>query len=280
VVKLLSFALAATIVGTPAIAADMALKARPAAEIAFSWTGYYVGAELGGSWSNSRWTTTSLVNTGTGLPITGIDASSPRTFNTASVRAGGYAGYNWQVAPQVIWGIEADVAYADGNARTAGIPGCTFLCTAPFVPALGPDQSSVRVGWDGSARVRLGFLVTPDALIYGTGGIAWQNIKTSATCAHSGPDPFCGFDGPGTIVSDSNSFTRVGWTAGIGIDWHVSGNWIARGEYRYSQFDNRGVLNLSVPVDTSTIAYQLRTSTNIATVGIAYKFGGPVVARY
>jgi outer membrane immunogenic protein len=77
-----------------------------------------------------------------------------------------------------------------------------------------------------------------------------------------------------------NTFTQLGWTAGIGVDWRVSGNWIARGEYRYAQFGSDGLLNLSVPTNTSTIGYHLRTSSNIATLGIAYQFGGPVVAKY
>ncbi len=274
----------AVMMATPALGADLPVKALPYKAVpiveAPSWTGFYVGAELGANWSSSRWTTTSLVNTGTGLPITGIDTSSPRNFNTAGARGGGYFGYNWQLTPQWVWGLEGDVAYSGNKATAAGIPGCTIRCTAPFGSALGPDQSSVRIGWDASARARLGFLVTPQTLIYGTAGAAWQNIQTSATCQHSAPDPFCGFSAGSPISTDQNTFTQLGWTAGIGVDWRVSGNWIARGEYRYAQFGSDGLLNLSIPTTTSTIGYHLRTSSNIATLGIAYQFGGPVVAKY
>jgi outer membrane immunogenic protein len=282
---ILTAATIAVLSASGALAADLPAraytKAPPIVAPAFDWTGFYVGGEVGGSWSDSRWTTTSLVNVGTGLPITGIDASSPRNFSSSGIRAGGYAGYNWRASPNIVWGIEGDIAYADHSNRTVGIPGCTILCTAPFVAALGPDQATVQTRWDASLRARLGFLVTPDALIYGTGGVAWQNITTSATCAHTPTDSFCGFLPAGTIVTNANSFNQVGWTVGVGIDWHVFGNWIARAEYRYSQFsDANGLLNLSAGVDTSTIAYNLRTNINIATVGIAYKFGGPVVAKY
>jgi outer membrane immunogenic protein len=262
--------------GRPAFAADMAVKARPLPAPVFSWTGFYAGAELGGEWTTSRWTTNSLVDiTAPPFPITGIDASSPRNFNAAGVHAGGYFGYNWQLAPQWVGGVEVDFADANLASTTAGVPGCSFLCTAPFAGlALGPDQSSVKIRWDGSARARLGILATADMLVYGTGGLAWQNIEGSATCIHSGPDPLCGALLVGTpIATASNTFTRLGWTAGVGVDWHIRDNWIARMEYRYAQFSASGSLNLSVPGVVTTVGYQLRTGTNIATLGLAYKFG-------
>jgi outer membrane immunogenic protein len=266
--------LIAALIATPAVAADMAVKAPPVAPApAFSWTGFYLGGELGAESGRSRWTTTSLFNVG--FPTTGIDASSPRNFDALSARAGAYLGYNWQLAPRWIGGVEVDAAYANAKRTTVGLPGCTILCTAPFAGiAVGPDQAAVRLGWDGSARLRLGYLVTPDTLLYGTGGIAWQNIQASATCAHSAADPLC-FLLPGSpIATATNTAVRAGWTAGLGFEWHVRDNWIARAEYRYAQFDSSGLLNLGLPLVTTTLGYSLRTGTNIATLGLAYKFGG------
>jgi outer membrane immunogenic protein len=75
--------------------------------------------------------------------------------------------------------------------------------------------------------------------------------------------------------------TRVGWTLGAGVEAKLSGNWIARGEYRYANFGTwNDVLNLSLPGAATTVAYGLKVETHIATFGLAYKFGGPVVARY
>jgi outer membrane immunogenic protein len=267
--------LVAALIGTPALAADMPVKAPPLPPApVFSWTGFYAGGELGAKWMASTWTTTSLFNF---APNPFIDASSPRSFDPSSARIGAYVGYNWQFAAQWIAGIEADVAYANNTVSSLGIPGCTILCTAPFVggPILGPDASSVRVGWDASARARLGVLVMPNLLFYGTGGAAWQNIETSATCQHSHPDPKCGSIAGSPISTDTNSFTRLGWTLGGGAEWHVAGGWIARAEYRYAQFGTpSGLLNLSLLANTSTVGYQLKTSTSIATLGLAYHFGG------
>src|ERR1019366_9752704 len=83
-------------------------------------------------------------------------------------RAGAYAGYDWQVADWVL-GLEADLAWADSSASAAGIPGCAVLCTLGF-PGPGIDVASVRMGWDASARARLGYLMAPDLLAYATGG--------------------------------------------------------------------------------------------------------------
>jgi hypothetical protein len=75
-------------------------------------------------------------------------------------------------------------------ATAAGLPGCSIECFTGF-PGPGVDVSSVRMGWDASARTRLGYWVTPELLLYGTGGVAWQDVRTSGTCQPSVPDRFC-----------------------------------------------------------------------------------------
>jgi outer membrane immunogenic protein len=269
---LTSVAFAALIAG-PATAADLArpVYRHPVVVAApvYSWTGFYVGGEVGAKWTDSQWTTTSLISP----PFTTIvDASSPSDFSSSSIRAGGYVGYNWQFAPLWVAGIEFDIAYADRTTTTAGIPGCAVLCIVGF-PGPQTDLSSVRSQWDSSARARLGVLVTPDTLLYATGGIAWQKIETSATCQHSAPDPLCLFLPGNPFATGTNTFTRPGWTVGGGVDWRLFGNWIARAEYRFSQFTQDNVLDLSLPGAPTAVNYHLKTNTNIATVGLAYKFG-------
>jgi outer membrane immunogenic protein len=155
-----SVAFAALLAGSSVWAADIAVapinKALPQA--VSDWTGPYVGIALGAKAASAIWTTTSTSD----LPGTIIDASSPSKFGPAGVRAGGYAGYNWQNQAWV-YGVEFDVAYANGAATRPGIPGCTISC-APGAFGPGVDLSSVRIGWDASARARLGYLVTTDLL--------------------------------------------------------------------------------------------------------------------
>jgi outer membrane immunogenic protein len=260
------------LISTSAFAADMPVKAPTPAPIQ-SWTGFYAGAELGAEWARTAWKTTSVVDFGT---PTAIDASSPRNYNATSARAGLYLGYNRQFAPQWVGGLELDWADANKTTTTAGVPGCSILCLG----APGPvnDLSSVKLGWDGSARARLGYLVAPNVLAYGTGGVAWQHVQTSLTCQFSGPDPICPGIAGVPFSTTTNSLTRTGWTIGAGVDAKVSGNWILRAEYRYASFGTANVVsNLTNPgiVGVTTVAYQLKVNTQIATVGLAYKFSGP-----
>jgi outer membrane immunogenic protein len=255
-----------------ASAADMAVKAPvyKAPPAVLSWTGFYVGAELGGEWAHTTWTTTSLID-GDALPI---DASSPRNYDPSGLRVGGYLGYNWQFAPQWVASIEVDAAHADKTVTAAGFPGCSIHCSNGL-PGPGVDTTSVKMGWDASARARLGYLVLPSLLVYGTGGIAWQNFQTSATCQHSGPDPICFSMLGNPFVTATNDATRAGWTIGGGLEARVWGNWLLRGEYRYSDFGTwSNQFNLTLPGGRLDIeSSQLKITTQTATLGIAYKFG-------
>jgi outer membrane immunogenic protein len=264
------------LVASPAIAADMVLPYKGPPLLpgpVFSWTGFYVGAALGAKWADTTWTTTSFSEPGTGF-FPDVDTSSPRNYDLSSLRYGGYVGYNWQVMPQWVWGLEADFAGANKTVTTAGIPGCSTLCVAGF-PGPQADTSSVKIGWDASVRARLGYLVSPDLLAYVTGGIAWQDVQTSATCQHSTPDPLCVAAAGNPFATGTASMILGGWTIGGGLEYRISGNWLLRGEYRYSDFStwNGNVLDLSVPSSPAFVGHSLKVTTQTATAGITYKFG-------
>ncbi len=275
-------AISAILVSGAAPAADMAPRtyARSAPIVqaqVYDWTGFYVGGELGGQWGRTNWNTTSTSD----FPGTIVDASTPRNYNSSGFRVGGYAGYNWQVTNWVI-GLEGSGAWSDATATSAGIPGCTIACAG--TPGPGVDVSSVKLRWDASARVRIGYLVTPSVLFYGTGGVAWQGVQTSGSCQHTGSDPVCSSDISTSFDTQTNSKTLTGWTVGGGIEAKISGNWLLRGEYRYANFGRfNGLLPFnspSEPAGTDFVRYNASVSTQTATVGLAYQFGGPAVARY
>jgi outer membrane immunogenic protein len=256
--------------GAPALAADLPLKAAPLPPpVTSTWSGFYVGAELGARWGTTTWTTLSVVDAG--FPIT-LDASSPRHYDTtASLRGGLYLGYDYQFASRWVAGAEFDWADAHKTNMQAGIPGCSILCLGAPGPVA--DSSSVTLGWDASARARLGYLVMPNVLLYGTGGIAWQRISSSATCQFSGPDPLCPGIAGTPFATATVSTTRTGWTLGAGIESRIAERWILRGEYRYAGFGTWNVQsNLTNDGLTTNLGYQLKISTQIATLGIAYQF--------
>lgn len=209
-------------------------KAAPMMAPLWSWSGLYLGASLGGRWAMADATSTA--------PAAGATASA--NYNSATVRAGGYVGYNVQLAPAWLVGIEGDLAWGDGSATVAFIPGSLLV-----------GSSSFRHTWDGSIRGRLGFLVSPTMLAYLTGGVAWQGVETSATVT-----------GVGTGTAGT---TLQGWTIGGGVEAALWGNWLARAEYRYADY---GSFTQSVTVGgvTGTSTGSLRTHTGL--VGIAYKF--------
>lgn len=261
-----------------AIAADLPVKAPPvAAPVAWDWTGFYLGVEGGGKWEQDQWTATSLADPPVGRAP--IDSSSPRTYSPASGRVGGFAGYNWQFGSQFVAGIEANWAWANGTATAGGFPGCTNAgCTVGFSYQpngliAGGDTTSTNMRWDASVRGRLGVLATPSLLLYATGGVAWQNLQVSGTCGPWANSFQC--NGPPQAVPSAVTATNTltGWTIGAGAEWHAWGNWFVRGEYRYNDFGTTSyVFPFGTTTTNNTYRFNLKTETQMATVGLAYKF--------
>jgi outer membrane immunogenic protein len=266
---LMGIAAIAALLGTPALAADMPIKAPSLAPPVSDWSGFYLGAELGAVWGSNNWTTTCLTtvtNCANGPGPTGanpffVDASSPATFKTSSVRGGLYAGYQQQLSNLVV-GIEADGAYSDSTQTVAGIVGCQIFCGFGVIPNPA-DSTSVRLNGDGSLRARLGFLAMPNLLIYGAGGFAVQGVSATATC---GPGLWCV-----ALRNQTDSTLLPGYTIGGGLEWKYSANWFLRAEYRYSAFTNFNPSFFTGTVDE--IDARIHVHTSMANVGIAYKFG-------
>jgi outer membrane immunogenic protein len=230
---------------------------------AYSWTGGYAGISLGGRWADTTWATTSI-----GLPLgPGDPTTSSASFNSSTIRAGGYIGYNWQVAPIWVVGLEGDLAWGRNDKSMAGIPG-TFGGGMLGLGALAFDTSNVRLGWDASVRGRVGFLVTPTALLYATGGVAWQQVDVNAACAGSNLNAsWCT-----AVRNETASNTQVGWTIGGGAETMIGSNLLLRAEYRYSDYGNIGHTFFANTVDQVVMSQSLKTHTGL--VGLAWRFGG------
>ncbi len=147
---------------------------------AFDWTGPYVGLTGGYGWGT-----------------------------TDGWLGGAFAGYNFQVNPNWVVGLEGDIV---GSGKKSN-------------------------SWDATVRGRLGYAYDR-YLFYGTGGLAFGNIKNGGASA-----------------------TKTGWTVGAGIEAAVTSNVTARFEYRYTDLG-------SAVVGGSTVAQ----TANDFTVGVAMKF--------
>ena len=201
-----------------AIAADMPLKAPAyqAPPAVYSWSGCYVGANVGGAWSHQ--------SVGVSVPPISDQAPASASLDSSSVTGGPHAGCNWQFSPSWVLGIEGDWSFTslDGtgsapNLLRSGVPlngGITF----------GSDTK-----WLASVRGRLGWVAMPNILLYATGGVAWNRTDYSGSDVLNGGCPNCG------ITSFSN--TQTGWVAGVGGEWAPwSNNWIFRLEYLHYAF--------------------------------------------
>ncbi len=219
---------------------------------------FYTGVSLGERWSDTAWTTTAI-----GAALSSPDArpANPQNFDSGTARIGGYAGYVWRFTPTWVAGFEGDLAWGHSDKTVSGISG---TCS---VKGCGrSDRASVEEGWDGSIRARLGFLVTPSWLVYGTGGIAWQGFEVGGTCGGA-------FSACAAPHGESVSVTRSGWTLGAGVDVMLRHNWLARLEYRFADYGRLDhTFFAHAPADQVAMSEALKTRTLL--IGFHYRFDG------
>jgi outer membrane immunogenic protein len=271
-----------------ASAADLAArpytKAPVVVDPGYDWSGFYIGGNAGYSWGRERTdgtltgtqnvsvfrtagpTLISSVNTALAAPLVG-------RANMDGFIGGGQIGYNWQRS-KWLFGLEADFQGSDERATAdvclaAGCPVGSGLFTANY-----------KLDWFGTVRGRVGFLATDRVLLYATGGLAYGHVSASAP-----------------LVPLSWGSTRAGWTVGAGAEAAIDRNWSVKLEYLYMDLGNIGGAGASatavtnalntpgvgfntVTTTTLTSAFNTRFTDNIVRVGVNYRWGGPVVARY
>jgi outer membrane immunogenic protein len=264
--KLLIAAGSLLALAAPAVAADMRMpmKAPPvAAPIVTSWSGFYIGLNGGYSWGRSR---SDATFTAAGVPF--VPPAASILSNSLDLNGGlfgGQIGYNWQISNWLI-GLEGDGQWA--RERGSGTFTCATvaLIAAAVIPGVCAAGVSAPVTQTieafGTVRGRLGLLVTPDVLLYGTGGLAVGSIKTDLALANAA----------GVVaVVGSSSTTRVGWTAGAGIEGMFAPHWSAKLEYLYMDF---GTLTNSLAVAPTGLGVTVssRVTDNVLRAGVNYHF--------
>ena len=194
-----------------AFAADVVSEEPPApapiAELPVaSWAGPYAGVSVGYGFSGHA-----KVHDG------GPD------IKTKGFVGGVFGGYQWQ-QENFVYGAEADLGYNGVKGDSGGV--------------------NSKGGFEGSLRARLGYAVTPEILLYGTGGGALKNQKVS-------------------VPGDSDSSTMLGWTAGVGTDIKITDNVFGRVEYRYTDFGSKSF---------DSVGTKVKESDNRVTFGVGMKF--------
>ena len=112
-----------------------------------------------------------------------------------------YGGYNWQLGSAVI-GIEADIGTGSFEDSRGGI--------------------STDVYAVGSLRGRLGYLISPDFLIYATAGWAWGDYELA-------------------VAGRGTSETFSGYQVGAGTELKFADPWTLRLEYSYTDFGSETI---------------------------------------
>ena len=219
-----------------------------------------------------------------------IAGTGSLSTNGAGFIGGGQLGYDWQFAGGFLAGFETDVQGLAGSSANAG---SVTLAPTPLAAQGLNFLTSVSGGKSldflGTARARLGYLVTPTLLAYATGGLAYGQATSTTNFFQHVPN-----DTPGFLLLGASqcrfSQMRVGWTAGGGLEWMFWPQWSAKVEYLY--FD-LGAASYPVAVTgdwqvTNLLAAnatqaRARFDGHVVRVGLNYHLNwgvAPIVAKY
>jgi high affinity Mn2+ porin len=237
------------------VAADLPVKAKvPAAAADFSWTGFYIGGNVGAATGKTNWTATEA-----GGPAPTLNGSI-NLFNsfdafegTGSYFIGLQAGYNYMLPSRFVLGVEADFAAPNTLAGTQTISSAL----------IGQASYSDTVLDFGTARGRIGYAFD-HWLLYGTGGVAWTYDKLTRT--QLAGMPAGGSADVGT--TEAALLWRWGWAAGAGIEVPIAPNWTAKAEYLAMEFNSR---ERNFPASAQSFNSDLAVQT--FRLGVNYQLG-------
>jgi outer membrane immunogenic protein len=273
---LLAGAALLTFVSGSAMAADLSRPApapvyTKAPMPVYTWTGAYIGLNAGYGWGDSEVSTTTVffapgIGYFVASSIPAIAAAGAQTINPNGFTGGGQIGYNWQAGGSMVLGLEADFDYF--GLKGSSTSGAVYPCCAPTGFTI---NQNVKTDWLATFRARIGYLVTPNALFYVTGGGAVTDLKGTF-----------GFTDNNSAAAESASFssTKLGWTVGGGVEWMLWSGWSAKAEYLFVSFpgvtvtSNNLALGGVAPVPVSPFTHSADLDVSIARFGLNYKLGG------
>jgi outer membrane immunogenic protein len=242
-----------------ALAADLGPRAYTKAPVmaapVSTWQGFYIGGNVGYGWGDG--------NTGIGfLPTPDLFLVQNASLNNKpkGVIGGVQAGYNWQMG-SLVTGFEADIQGSGINKGNAGpITAISLPSGLPFIPS--SLTSRQELSWFGTVRGRLGAALTPDLLLYGTGGLAYGEIKATGHAFFPADIP--------DFFHPSVSKIKAGWTAGAGAEWMFARNWSAKAEYLFVDLGKVSDVVLSNP--PFGVGFTWKMHENIVRAGVNYHF--------
>jgi outer membrane immunogenic protein len=163
-------------------------------------------------------------------------------FDANGFLFGGTLGFNVPIS-EILVGLEGDVDWS-------GLNGSVGNCALNAGGAVASCET--KSNWLGTARARAGYEFDR-TLIYVTGGAAFGNVQ-------SGLSPGASFD----------AATRIGWTAGAGLEFALSDSWSAKAEYLFVNFSNASCT--SVANCGTAAGSSVALTESLVRAGINYRF--------
>ncbi|HWS09848.1 MAG TPA: outer membrane beta-barrel protein [Xanthobacteraceae bacterium] len=251
-------AYAADLPAAPAYKAPIAV-----ASPAYNWAGWYVGGNIGYGWGTSTDPTESYVDPGVSFGFAAYYAAGGNVTPNLSPRGvvgGGQIGFNWMLSPSWVAGLVTD--FQDSGIKASA----TNFVTPGLGLSPSTQSNSEQMDWFGTLRAKFGYAQN-NWLFYGTGGLAYGQIKTSGNftlISTGGQPPFTG----------AGSTTRAGWALGAGLNYGLTSNWIVGVEYLYVDLGRASGTEIfpNPPFATATQTISNHAAANIVRVSLDYKF--------
>jgi outer membrane immunogenic protein len=222
-----------------ASAADLPRRAPayipPAPPPIMTWTGCYIGANVGGAFGNASVTG----NGGSGGEV---------STNGSGFAGGGQIGCDYQFAGPWVIGFR-NMFDGTSNKRSGTIPG---------VGPLAGDVVNFNNQWFDTLTGRIGYALQPAWLLYFQGGGAWAHTSTNITAAG--------------LQIGQTSKTSSGWTIGGGVEWMFAPHWSAFLEGNYMDFGTRNGTAFGVFSCAAGCAFAAKATETTVLVGVNYRF--------
>lgn len=249
----------------PALAADLPARVAKAPALvvspAYDWSGFYLGVHAGYTFGEDDDVSTTGQAAANIANVAGGARPGHVRLDRDGFIGGGQIGYNWQLTPNWVFGLETDISYVD-------IRRDENVVTAPLAPGVGSLNNTFRTRMDyfGTVRGRIGYAFDR-TLVYATGGLAYADIENSvAFFGTAGQLQFAG----------SNRRTEAGYTVGAGFEHAFAPNWSVKAEYLYYDFRDETVNVAVIPGSGGGgTGYNSRFENDghIVRAGLNYKFG-------
>lgn len=239
----------------------------------WDWTGFYLGAHAG------AFTGVTNFSDPIGPPLFGGSVTTPGFL------AGFQAGYNQQVSPRWVLGVEADKSWLSSTSGNT--------CLQSTINVIGsnckvtPRELATFTG-------RVGFLTEPHGrtMIFGRAGVAWMRADVNVN-PNSVPTQQQDWTDAGIFLTDSadqpaatgGSVSAWGPTIGAGVEYALTSRWSLKMQYDYMHFSG---ISLPTPATTdvnsegwvnnlgSPGSTNVTQNFHFAKLGLNYRFGAAV----